>query len=570
MATYYRWNRSTSIWTEKTYTTYAISRSTSDTRAGWYYSYDKPSLGSDGKYTMEGHTNGIAGQPTQFLAGDKESTWCVTGEDNPNTYAYYIVAEKEGTTITFGGNTSSSGGGTSKLLRVYEATRGKGDFVDYVYSTSAFAYPNGGVSGDYYYDQRTTITSPTAPAGLTHPSPIVTPNVSISWTAATSNIASYPVSQYEVSYSTNGGESWTVAGNTTDTSYTFTVTPGTLSIMFRIRAKDSNGQWGAYVTGTETQVLLAPDLTVPEMVMQGQSVPVLWSSIIGSDSYTLQRKSSTDEDWVEVYSGANTSFSETAGTWARVQYRVRAVFGETPGSWAASAIIPVISASALVISGQDGDLGTLVNDVPYTVSTDTGNQIMVKTTVNGAVILDSTVPSGTAEHIPILDLVNGDGTIVIEASVQTASGTVSAMRTWTYDKAAITFPSSGSVAQLEKNGNTIWPKTLAECVRIPGGKTLDQVMGFPAQIFVSRYTGTGTYGSGDPNELTIPFKPLAVFVTSGNAGTTIPMVRPGTKAMNGSADLTVAWEDTGVSWYSTSAANQLNVSGTTYDVVALG
>ncbi len=28
----------------------------------------------------------------------------------------------------------------------------------------------------------------------------------------------------------------------------------------------------------------------------------------------------------------------------------------------------MVSASALVISGQDGDLGTLVNDVPYSVS----------------------------------------------------------------------------------------------------------------------------------------------------------------------------------------------------------
>ncbi len=230
----------------------------------------------------------------------------------------------------------------------------------------------------------------------------------------------------------------------------------------------------------------------------------------------------------------------------------------------------MVSASALVISGQDGDLGTLINDVPYTISTDTGNQISVKTTVNGALIFQGNVVSGTAEAIPVLDLVNGEGTIVIEASVETTSGIVSSVRIWTYHKDKMTFPNSGSPAELTKNGETIWPKTLAECVRLPGGRTLDKVMGFPAQIYVERYTGTGTYGSSDPNELAIPFKPQAVFVTSGNTGTTILMVRPGTVEMNGSAALTVAWENDGVTWYSTNAANQMNAAGAIYDVVAFG
>lgn len=231
--------------------------------------------------------------------------------------------------------------------------------------------------------------------------------------------------------------------------------------------------------------------------------------------------------------------------------------------------IPVVSASALVISGQDGDLGTLINDVPYTISTDTGNQISVKTTVNGALIFQGNVVSGMAEAIPVLDLVNGEGTIVIEASVETTSGIVSSVRRWTYHKDKMTFPNSGSPAELTKNGETIWPKTLAECVRLPGGRTLDEVMGFPAQVFVGSYIGTGTYGEGDPNEVTVPFKPQIVFVSNGSVGTTIPMIRPLLKAES-SADLTVAWTDDGVSWSATSAAAQMNANGTDYIVVAFG
>lgn len=449
-----------------------------------------------------------------------------------------------------------------------------GSFQEYVYSTSSSAYPNGGVQDGYYYDQRTTVTSPTAPTGLTYPNPITTPSVSVSWTAATS-ATNYPVSLYEVSYSTNGGSSWTVAGTTAEVSYTFSITPGTTSIMFRVRAQDSNGQWGGYVTGTASQVLLAPTLTVPQMVMQGQQATISWSAIEGADSYTLQRKSSADADWTQVYSGANLSYSETVGTWTSLQYRVQAVFSGSPGGWATSDPIQIVSASALVISGTDGDLGTVVNDIPYSISTDTGNQITATITVNSAVIFSGNVGNSTADVIPVLDLVNGTGTIVIEASVTASSGPVSAVRTWTYTKAPITFPNAGSVAQLTQEGENIFPKTLAECVRLPGGKTLDQVTGFPAQVYTGSYVGTGTSGSSNPNTLTFPFKPQMVFVSSSQRSySTAPMLRNSSRSSTGTAssnlDITVQWTDNGVSWYASTIDHQLNYSGTTYYYIALG
>lgn len=384
---------------------------------------------------------------------------------------------------------------------------GPGTSQGYVYDVNSSAYPNGGVSGDYYYDQRTTVTSPTAPSNITTPNPITTPSITVSWTAATSN-TNYPVNLYALSYSVNGSSSWTVAGTTADTSLEVDIPAGTTSIQFRVRARDSNGQWGSYSTSsTAIPVYLAPTLTVPQMVMQGQQATVNWTAIEGADSYTLQRKSSADADWTQVYSGTALTFSETVGTWTSVQYRVQAVFDGTPGGWATSAEIPVVSASALVISGQDGDLGTLVNDVPYSISTDTGNQITATITANGAVIFSGNVGNSVADVIPVLDLINGQGTIVIEASVTASSGPVSAVRTWTYTKTMMTFPNAGSIAELTKNGKVMWPETLAEAVRIPGGKTLDQVMGFPAQVYAGSYVGTGTFGGDNPTEITFPFVP---------------------------------------------------------------
>ena len=453
------------------------------------------------------------------------------------------------------------------MFYVY-ATVSPGTLVGYVYSTNPSDYPNGGVQDGYYYDQRTTITSPTAPTNLQYPNPITAPTITVNWGAATSN-TDYPVSSYEVSYSINGGSSWTVAGTQTGTSRTINTPIGVSTIKFRVRAKDSNGQWGTYATGPDANILLSPSLTVPSLAMQGEDITVNWTAIDGATSYTLQRKSNTDEDWVQVYSGSALTFTETAGAWTLVQYRVQATFSAGTGGWATSESIPVMSASALVISGSDGDLGTLVNDVPYTISTDTGNPISVRTTVNGAVIFAGEVESGAAKAIPVLDLVNGEGTIVIEASVETSSGTVSAARAWTYDKDLITFPNGGIPSQMTKKGKIVFPKTLAECVRLPGGRTLDKVMGFPCQIFVGSYTGTGTYGSANPNEVTIPFKPQIVFVSNGSVGTTIPMIRPLEKAKS-SAALTVAWTDDSVSWSATSAAAQMNANGTDYIVVAFG
>lgn len=417
-------------------------------------------------------------------------------------------------------------------------------FDTYVYSTDASAYPNGGTQGSYYYDQRTTITSPTAPTNLQYPNPITTPNVTVSWGAATSNVPEYSVSSYEVSYSINGGSSWTVAGTTAATNLSVALPTDTTSVQFRVRAQDSNGQWGTYVTGTASNAFLAPTLTVPSLSMQGQDITVNWTAIPGADSYTLQRKADTDPDWVQVSSGPNLTFTETVGSWTSVQYQVQAVFSSGAGGWATSASIPVVSASALVISGTDGNLGTLTADVPYTISSDAGNPITLTRTVNGVLVASATVQNGFAYNIPVMDLPTGTGTIVITATVQATGGQVSTSRTWAYTKTPVRFPNTGSTAQLQQEGQNVFPATLAECVRVnPAlGGSLDKALDFlspsvgqvpsgpgtsltiyPAagsNIVVTAQGNTSQTGSGDPSPdnirpITTVGTMLAKYVTTG-------------------------------------------------------
>lgn len=464
MATYYKWRKST------------IKYTTRDTSLG-SQKHQFTGVSSHTLYYVDSgdptpnQTNGTFDLPRSTIV-DNDDTSIFTRpayfSDSEHPTSIIGSSETKGTftasrsyqTITLYITSNYSGN-----LYKRESIASPNSLVGYVYSTSSSAYPNGGVQDGYYYDQRTTVESPAAPTGLTYPAQIVQTGVDLSWTAAGSN-TDYPVSEYEVSYSTNGGSSWTVAGTTANTSYSFAIPAGTLSIQFRVRAKDSNGQWGNYVTATASQVIPAPDLTAPQMVMQGQPAVISWSSIDGADSYTLQRKSSADADWTQVYSGPDTTFTETVGTWTSLQYRVQAVFGETAGGWATSDPIQIVSASTLVISGQDGDLGTLTSDVPYSISSDQASPtIDVTVEVNGGEYTSFTATSGQTYKVGVLDLPTGTGSIVITATTEVSSSPVSVTRTWTYSKTDISFPDNGSVAGLTQEGATIWSKTLDEAVR---------------------------------------------------------------------------------------------------------
>lgn len=444
-----------------------------------------------------------------------------------------------------------------------------GEFQEYVYSLSASAYPNGGVQGDYYYDQRTTITSPTAPTGLRYPNPIVTSSSTVSWTAAQSN-TDYPVNLYELSYSTNGGGSWTVAGTTESTSLSVPLPAGATFILYRVRAQDSNGQWSGYATGTVSNVLATPTISVPSQAMQGQNIPVSWTAVDGATGYTLQRKADTDIDWVEVYTGQDLEFSEEVGAWSTVQYRVQAVFSVGPGGWGTSKVIPVVSASALVISGQDGYLGTLTADVPYTVSTDTGKPITVERKVNGQVVASIEASSNFAYDIPIYDLPTGAGTITLTCSVTPeGQAPVQAERKWTYYKAPALFPQTGSTAQITKEGENIYTLTIAEAVKVPTnwGGSLDKALEMllpvvsAAVISVGTYEGTGTFGVDNPNTLTLDDEPLVVTVYGDGRTLVISSTEASAPAhISGSQ----------AKWYSTeSAAEQMNSDGVTYSFVAV-
>lgn len=220
-------------------------------------------------------------------------------------------------------------------------------------------------------------------------------------------------------------------------------------------------------------------ITVPVQAMQGKQLAVSWPAVDGADGYILERKANTDADWVQVYSGADFTFSETAGTWESVQYRVKSGANGKYGKYTISSLVDVVPVSILVISGSDGSLGTLTNDVQYVVSS-SGTSALTVTESAGRTTRTFTATNGATIRIPVMDLPTGSGTIKITASTNPGSGVVTVTRNWTYSKTAPTFANAGSTAQLQQNGKNIFPLTLLECVRgrenlAPGGFGLGTV-----------------------------------------------------------------------------------------------
>lgn len=601
MATYYRWEKSAVKYIAdigKSLHSVDIGRSPSGEVGTLYWSNEVSASKTGVKLTGD-----IKSAKFENTFGFDVSKWLdeIIGTDG--SYYYSLSNDKEDDVVY----------GSAGNLYISEAFSGTGivqitvvngsigvhdvksvakpdEFISYVYSTNPSTYPTDGAFGDFYYDNRTTVTSPTTPTGMTNPNPITTNMVSVGWNPSSSE-TEYPISLYELSYSTNGGGSWTIIGTTAETSMDVNIPTAITSIMFRVRANDTNNQWSDYLTSGSIQVVFAPKMIVPSIAMQGNDITVNWTAVTGATSYTIQRKANTDQDWVQIYSGAALTFTETAGSWTSVEYRAQSVFNGVASGWGTSKVIPVVSASALVISGQDEDLGLITHDVPYTVSTDTGNPISLTRTVNGVQVASMTVENGFAYDIPVMDLPTGEGTIVLSASVNTSGGSpVTATRTWAYTKTACIFPNVGSTAQLTLQGENIFPPTLAECVRVGAnlggdlGHALEMLTPLVlngAQMYTDSYIGTGTYGQSNPTEITFPFLPdfWWIICQKNSSGVTTILDEGGPYPWN----TETIWNEEGVSGNSTvtynsttiqivsqaSAAAQRNNSGSTYYFVGI-
>lgn len=103
----------------------------------------------------------------------------------------------------------------------------------------------------------------------------------------------------------------------------------------------------------------------------------------------------------------------------------------------------------------------------------------------------------------------------------------------------------------------------------------DAVQENGVKIAYGSYTGTGTSKSGNENSLTFSFVPKVVVIGKGGYYGDFSWVRGqanGKSYVDSSQvqSVILTWSGNTISWYGSSAAIQLNESGSTYYYVAIG
>lgn len=179
-----------------------------------------------------------------------------------------------------------------------------------------------------------TNTAPSTPGSISVPSSIMGgTNISISW--AKSSDAESNLAGYKVERSTNGGSSWSQIYQGTATSTTNNVAFGTTSVMYRVKAYDTEGLESGWRTSSQVTVVnnnapsAPPSIAVPNDVKGGSTLVISWTAASDSDGnltgYILDRSTDGGGTYTQVYKGNALTYTDTITKgWATVMYRVKA------------------------------------------------------------------------------------------------------------------------------------------------------------------------------------------------------------------------------------------------------
>ena len=281
-----------------------------------------------------------------------------------------------------------------------------------------------------------TNTAPTTPGGITVPNSINGGDtITISWTASTD--AENNLEGYIVERSTDGGSAWSQIYQGSATSTTNTVPAGTTSVMYRVKAYDTQGVSSGYRTSGSVTVVnnAAPSapasITVPNEVNGGNNLSVTWGASSDPDGnlegYILERQVDGG-DWTEVYRGTNLSYTDaiTRG-WATVAYRVRAYddrnaysgYAESPTRTVNNNLAPTVTCSQT--SGTDLGLKNTGFSVDYSVTDPDGDEVTVTEAIDGAAQRTFKATPGETYTFMVtgetfMKVLNGDHTLTITAN----------------------------------------------------------------------------------------------------------------------------------------------------------
>ena len=296
-----------------------------------------------------------------------------------------------------------------------------------------------------------TNTAPSTPGSISVPSSIMGgTNISISW--AKSSDAESNLAGYKVERSTNGGSSWSQIYQGTATSTTNNVAFGTTSVMYRVKAYDTEGLESGWRTSSQVTVVnnnapsAPPSIAVPKDVKGGSMLVISWTAASDSDGnlsgYILERSTDGGSAYTQVYKGNALTYTDTITKgWSTVMYRVKAYdsYGAQSGYTTSTKRTVDNNTAPTITTSSAANLGTKSSGftISYSVDDkDAGDTLTVTEKLDGTTKRTYTATRKTTNSFAVTGeyfqkITNGSHTMTVTVT----DGKATVTKTFTFTKA---------------------------------------------------------------------------------------------------------------------------------------
>ena len=296
-----------------------------------------------------------------------------------------------------------------------------------------------------------TNTAPSTPGSISVPSSIMGgTNISISW--AKSSDAESNLAGYKVERSTNGGSSWSQIYQGTATSTTNNVAFGTTSVMYRVKAYDTEGLESGWRTSSQVTVVnnnapsAPPSIAVPNDVKGGSALVISWTAASDSDGnlsgYILERSTDGGSSYTQVYKGNALTYTDTITKgWSTVMYRVKAYDSYNAQSGYTTSTKRTVdnNTTPTITTSSAANLGTKSSGftVSYSVDDkDAGDTLTVTEKLDGTTKRTYTATRKTTNSFAVTGeyfqkITNGSHTLTVTVT----DGKATVTKTFTFTKA---------------------------------------------------------------------------------------------------------------------------------------
>lgn len=296
-----------------------------------------------------------------------------------------------------------------------------------------------------------TNTVPSTPGSISVPSSIMGgTNISISW--AKSSDAESNLAGYKVERSTNGGSSWSQIYQGTATSTTNNVAFGTTSVMYRVKAYDTEGLESGWRTSSQVTVVnnnapsAPPSIAVPNDVKGGSTLVISWTAASDSDGnlsgYILERSTDGGSSYTQVYKGNALTYTDTITKgWSTVMYRVKAYdsYNAQSGYTTSTKRMVDNNTAPTITTSSAANLGTKSSGftISYSVDDkDAGDTLTVTEKLDGTTKRTYTATRKTTNSFAVTGeyfqkITNGSHTMTVTVT----DGKATVTKTFTFTKA---------------------------------------------------------------------------------------------------------------------------------------